>query len=303
MSSEKHAHIVEGVYPCLAELISLRAAARKPRRARRRGHYGNSGLSAPLMRDRGMEYIESRKYATGDDMRHIDWRLTARSNEAYTKLFQAERERLTLIVADTSPALYFGTRVRFKSVQAARAGAIAAWVAIRDGDRVGALRGAISADPVKPAGGQHGVLRVLDALVRWYQRPPVEDEGLAVALMHANRVLRPGSRLVVLADAGSVKGIPDERWKELSMHNEIEVLLLSDPLECDPPKRALSFVAPISDAQHKGKSIVLNLASVSLRKRWSETFIAPLDTVLAKLLSCGVRAHVLSSDAASESWL
>ena len=88
-----------------------------------------------------MEYAESREYAIGDDARHIDWRLTARSGKPHTKLFQAERERLTLIVADTAPALYFGTRVRFKSVQAARAGAIAAWAAVRDGDRIAALRG------------------------------------------------------------------------------------------------------------------------------------------------------------------
>src|SRR3546814_2089591 len=74
-----------------------------------------------------MEYAESREYAHGDDARHIDWRPTARSGKPHTKLFQAERERLTLLVADTPPALYFGTRVRFKSVQAARAGAVAAW--------------------------------------------------------------------------------------------------------------------------------------------------------------------------------
>ena len=80
-----------------------------------------------------MEYAESREYVAGDDARHIDWRLTARTGRAHTKLFQAERERLSLIVADTSPALYFGTRVRFKSVQAARASAVAAWAAVRDG--------------------------------------------------------------------------------------------------------------------------------------------------------------------------
>ena len=88
-----------------------------------------------------MEYAESREYAQGDDARHIDWRLTARSGKPHTKLFQAERERLTLLVADTAPSLYFGTRTRFKSVQAARAGAVAAWIAVRDGDRIAALRG------------------------------------------------------------------------------------------------------------------------------------------------------------------
>ena len=120
------------------------------------------------LRGRGMEYAESREYVAGDDARHIDWRLTARTGRAHTKLFQAERERLTLIVADTAPALYFGTRVRFKSVQAARAGAVAAWAAARDGDRIAALRGSDGEAPVPPASGARGALRVLDALVRWY---------------------------------------------------------------------------------------------------------------------------------------
>ena len=104
------------------------------------------------MRGRGMEYAESREYVAGDDARHIDWRLTARTGRAHTKLYQAERERLTLLVADTDPVLYFGTRVRFKSVQAARVGAVAAWLAQRQGDRLGALRGSAVEAPVPPAG-------------------------------------------------------------------------------------------------------------------------------------------------------
>src|SRR5690606_21298914 len=124
------------------------------------------------LRGRGMEYAESREYAIGDDVRHIDWRVTARRGKAHTKLYQAERERLTPVVADTAPALYFGTRVRFRSVQAARAGAVACWAAVRDGDRVAALRGSEREPPVAPAGGTRGALRVLDALVRWYRAPP-----------------------------------------------------------------------------------------------------------------------------------
>src|SRR5690606_16060634 len=153
---------------------------------------------------------------------------------------QAERERLTLIVGDTAPSLYFGTRTRFKSVQAARAGAIAAWVAARDGDRIAALRGSNSEPPVAPAAGTRGVLRVLDGLVRWYRQPPSDDLGLAIALAHAGRLLRPGSRLVVLADAASVAEVPQRRWPVLAQHHEVIVLMLTDPFEAAPPKARLS---------------------------------------------------------------
>ena len=178
--------MTEGITPSLDELVALRRAV-LGRRPPRRGSHGMSGLAQSPMRGRGMEYAESREYANGDDARHIDWRLTARTGRPHTKLFQAERERLTLIVADTAPTLYFGTRTRFKSVQAARAGAIAAWTAVRDGDRIGALRGSVREAPIAPASGSRCALRVLDAMVRWYARPPEHDAGLAVALDHADR--------------------------------------------------------------------------------------------------------------------
>ena len=226
----------DGVVPSLAELLALRGLA-QGRRTAKRGRHGVSGHALSSARGRGMEYAESREYAIGDDARHIDWRLTARSGRPHTKLFQAERERLTLIVADTAPSLYFGTRVRFKSVQAARAGAIAAWTALRDGDRIAALRGSDKEAPIPPATGPRGVLRVLDALVRWYSSPPTEDAGLATALDHAARVLRPGSRLVVLADPGSIAGIDERRWPALAAPSTAAVrfsaancrLFVSDP--------------------------------------------------------------------------
>ncbi len=243
-----------------------------------------------------MEYAESREYAVGDDARHIDWRLTARSGRPHTKLFQAERERLTLLVADTAPALYFGTRVRFKSVQAARAGAVAAWAAARDGDRIAVLRGTHDEAPVPPASGLRGALRVLDALVRWYAQPPGGDRGLGVALEEAMRVMRPGARLIVLADPSSVASIEDRHWSALALHHEVRVLLLVDRLELDPPKAALAFASG-------GHRLELDLAGGAQRRRWLQAFSGPVDAAVQRLPARGIRVHVLPSDAPSESWL
>ena len=285
----------EGIAPTLDELIALRASA-FGRRSPPRGRLGVSGQGLSPQRGRGMEYAESREYAIGDDARHIDWRLTARSGKPHTKLYQAERERLTLIVADTAPALYFGTRVRFKSVQAARAGAVAAWAAIRDGDRVAALRGSHVEAPVAPAGGPRGALRVLDALARWYARPPSDDAGLVVALDHARRLLRPGSRLVVLADATSIALVPAQRWPALSMHNEVVVVLLTDPLEQSPPRAALPFR---TDAHR----VDLDLSAAIPRQRWRQAFVTPVETAMTLLPARGVRVATLSSDDPSHAWL
>lgn len=243
-----------------------------------------------------MEYAESREYVAGDDARHIDWRVTARSGRAHTKLFQAEREQLSLIVADTAPALYFGTRVRYKSVQAARAAAVAAWSAQRQGDRIAALRGSQVEAPVPPATGQRGVLRVLDALVRWYAQPPSDDAGLPVALDHAGRLLRPGARLYVFADAGSAAQVPLARWAALAAHHEVTAVLLVDPLETAPPAQALPFLAD-------GMQVEVDLAGADGMRRWRQQFTEQAADLQRELAARSVRAHLLSTTDASDAWL
>jgi len=290
-----------GVVPTLPELVALRQAV-AGRRPAQRGRFGVSGHALSPLRGRGMEYAESREYVAGDDARHIDWRLTARTGRAHTKLFQAERERLSLIVADTSASLYFGTRVRFKSVQAARAGAVAAWAAVRDGDRIAALRGSQREAPIAPAAGPRGALRVLDALTRWYARPPEDDAGLGVALDHAQRLLRPGSRLVVLADPASVAALPAQRWPALSHHHEVIVLLLTDPLEVAPPKSSLPFLGR-NAAERDAHRIDIDLSVAAQRQAWRAEFGRPLEAALAQLPARGVRVQALSTDAESASWL
>lgn len=289
----------EGIIPSLAELVGLRALV-VGRQPPRRGHHGSSGQALSPMRGRGMEYAESRDYTPGDDARHIDWRLTARTGRAHTKLYQAERERVSLVVADTAAALYFGTRVRFKSVQAARAGAIAAWRAVADGDRIGALRGTATEAPVAPRAGPRGALRVLDALVRWYAAPPPDDAGLAVALDHAQRLLRPGSRLLVLADADSVATIAARQWPALAMHNEVTVLLLADALEQAPPVAALPFLVP---GEGGGQRVELDLTDAATRQRWRARFGQRAQEAVQTLSRTGVRVQVLGGDAPSDAWL
>ncbi|MBE2211529.1 MAG: DUF58 domain-containing protein [Xanthomonadaceae bacterium] len=281
--------------PILSALVALRQSV-QGRTPARNGRHGSSGVALSPLRGRGMEYAESREYVAGDDARHIDWRLTARNGRTHTKLFQAERDRLTLIVADTNPALYFGTRVRFKSVQAARAGAVAAWAALRDGDRIAAMRGSLREPPIPPAGGMKAAMRVLDALRRWYTAPPEDDAGLALALDHAQRVLRPGSRLIVLAEPASVLAVPDARWAALARHGEVIVLLVTDAFEQQPPRERLPFAAADS-------RIELDLAGKAQRAQWARDFRAPLQEAMEKLQARGIRAIELPADADSASWL
>lgn len=276
-----------GLRPDLAELIALREAVRAwppARRAARSTH----GPASSALRGRGMEYAESRPYSPGDEVRHIDWRVTARTGRAHTKLFHAERERVTLLVCDTDPRLYFGTRARFKSVQAARAGALLAWAAQRAGDRLAALRGSRGEAPVAPAGGARGVLHVLGALTRWYAGPPDDDLGLDHALRHAARLLHPGARVLLLADPHGLQAVPDTRLAALSAHMDVACVLLADPFEVDPPVARLPFQTV---QRHE-----LDLADARVREAWRETFVARLDAAQARLTRLRIGCRVLRSD-------
>lgn len=115
----------------LAELLAMRARVGRARMASLVSKSARSGQQSSRLYGRGMDYAESRVYQSGDDVRRLDWRLTARSGKLHTKLFQEDREGSLLILLDTHASMHFGTRVRFKSVQGARAAAAAAWYAVK----------------------------------------------------------------------------------------------------------------------------------------------------------------------------
>lgn len=281
-----------GVVPELAELIALRErvlAWPPPRRASAEG----SGPARSPLRGRGMDYAESRPYVPGDDARHIDWRLSARTDRAHTKVFHAERDRLSLIVADTSRRLYFGTRCCFKSVQAARVGALAAWAMQRSGDRICALRGSRGEAPLAPAGGSRGVLLTLDALRRWYTQPPQEDAGIGVALEQSARLLRPGSRLLLLLDPCSLEPVADASLRALAQHQDALAVLLVDPLELAPPRIRGAFV-------DGGGRVELDLADPLLRRRWSLGFGERYLRQRERLQAAGWRVLQLATDGAPD---
>ena len=98
-----------------------------------------NGRHASRLRGRGLNFEELRDYLPGDDIRTIDWRVTARKNKPHTKVFREERERPTLIVVDQTQNMFFGSRLRLKSVAAAEVAARIAWQNLNAGDRVGGI--------------------------------------------------------------------------------------------------------------------------------------------------------------------
>ncbi len=287
---------IPGVRFDLRELVALRT--RVPalaRLAQRRSAEDLSGSHQSPFRGRGMEYAESRPYAAGDDVRHIDWRVTARSGRTHTKLFQPERERTTAIVYDRSPAMAFGTRGCFKSVQAARLAALMLWLAQQQGHRLAVAASGPAPELVPPAGGRRGVLRILDALVAWQpELEPVTDDPaarLARCLEALRRVLRPGSQVLLLLDARSVGGAAASAIAGLRGHHDLAACLIEDPIEQAPLP---SGHYRIGDGSNIGQ---VYLESRQAQQRWRAHFELQRSEAIEHLGRAGVRSILVSTDA------
>jgi uncharacterized protein (DUF58 family) len=282
-----------GTRVALDELIALDAYARGSGLALRRRRVAQSaGGHLSRWRGRGVDYRESRVYQPGDDIRHMDWRVTARSGRPHTKLFQEEREQGLLIACDFNPSMRFGTRVRFKNVQAARAGALLAWLTAHEGDRVGAVGfGGDVHGEVRPGGGRRGVLRALRALRDWDVAATGAIEPLSSGLQRVRRLLRPGMRLVLLTDGMSVDDAGVRLLVQLAARHDLGVVLLRDALEVAPPP-------PGRYALHLGRARrVLDFGDARLRVAWSERFTAARERLRGECLRIGVRALDLDTDA------
>ncbi|MEO8809256.1 MAG: DUF58 domain-containing protein [Rhodanobacter sp.] len=227
-----HAHGDGRSQVSLAELIALRARVGHVRMAPLSSRAPRYGQQSSRRYGRGMDYAESRVYQAGDDVRRLDWRLTARSGRLHTKLFQEDREGCLLILLDTHASMRFGTRQRFKSVQAARAAALAAWYAVRAGERVGVLGFGGVDHLLQPQAGPRGALALCGTLARWDAAPPSDrQQPLSEALARATHASHGASRVLLVSDGFSCDPTARQRLLDLTGRARASVLVVADPLE------------------------------------------------------------------------
>ncbi len=266
-----HFRIPGGAYTDIRELIRLRYAVRElgsislPRSTN-----PLSGLLASRFRGRGIDFAEVRVYQPGDDVRTIDWRVTARTRIPHTKMFQEEKERPVLILADQSHSMFFGSAVMFKSVLAAQAAALVAWTTLDQGDRVGGI--VFSEDrhrEIRPRRSKKSVLRLLNEINDFNHELArdsfSEEEGyLAEALRNVRRVAKHGSTIFIVSDFRSLNEQAIIHMRQLSHHNDIVGVLIYDPLEktLPPPD-----IYTITDGENKAR---INTANRRYRKQYGK---------------------------------
>lgn len=225
----------------LNELIAVSGAVTGMSLHTRRVRGRHSGQYLTQIKGRGMEFDESRPYQPGDDVRNIDWRVTARTGDTYSKLFREERERPVLLSVDARAAMFFATRGRFKSVIGAEFAAMLAWMAHRDGDRVGGeIFNGRQHTEFRPRRGKQCVLRMLQSLAeltRPVQHDVTEQDSLEAALGRIQRIAHPGSLVCVVSDFRGLEGAAESQLIQIARHNEIILIQLYDWLEMQLPDK------------------------------------------------------------------
>lgn len=234
----------------------------------------SGGYISPF-KGRGMEFDEVRPYMAGDDVRTLDWRVTARTGKPHTKMFREERERAVLLWVDLQRSMHFATQGAFKSVRAAQAAALLGWAAIHHGDRLG---GFIFDEQqhieLRPKRGKPSLLHFCKRLASndsWLNTQTnvnaiQAQQALNQSLGRLRRVAQPGSLIFLLSDFLSFDEQTNAHLAQLSRHNDLVLISISDPLEAQLPPAGRYRV---SDGQ---RFISMDTAVKTVRDHYQQSF-------------------------------
>ncbi|MEE9320049.1 MAG: DUF58 domain-containing protein [Granulosicoccus sp.] len=223
----------------LDELVQLRSSAQSLlRRVRKKSAAPLAGAAVSRRLGRGLDFAEVREYQPGDDVRMIDWNVTARTDRTHTKLFVEEQETPVLLVVDFRASMRFGTRGMYKSMLAARLAALLGWCSVANRDRVG---GFVFTDDwhseVRPQAGRRGLMRLFRAIAQGQMHVPSNDQGqFADSLARLRHVAQAGSTVILLSD---FKGFDKQVRATLGglLHTlDLLAVQIVDPLEMALPQ-------------------------------------------------------------------
>jgi uncharacterized protein (DUF58 family) len=248
-----------------------------------------------------MEFDEVRPYQPGDDIRSMDWRVTARTGKPHTKLFRDERERPILLWVDLRTPMFFATRGMYKAVAAARAAALLAWSAILQGDRLGGL---IFSEhkhvELRPQRGSSAALHFMKQLVEhpaWTDRAQstVGDRDASLhALGRLRRVARPGSLIFLISDFRNIGEEAESHISQMARHNDVDMVFMFDPLERELPPPGIYQVS------NEQETLILNTREEKVRETYRQRFDSHLERWRRRsrlsgmyLISCSTEQNVL----------
>jgi len=210
---------------------------------------------------RGMEFSEVREYTFGDDVRQIDWNVTARSDTPYIKVFEEEREQILMLCVDISPSGSFGSGSQTKMELAIEMCAVLAFSAIKNGDKVGLILFTNQIEKVvPPKKGRTHVLRLIRELLT--AEPQGSGTSIADALSYINRLLHRRA-IIVLASDFQDSGF-DKQLKMTNKKHDLVNIIINDELEDDLPDLG---IIPFQDAE-SGREVLIDTSSKKVRNAY-----------------------------------
>ena len=258
----------QGIRVSLEELIALRDDAQQLLwRTSSKRCSTQHGLKQSKHQGRGIDFADTRVYQAGDDIRHIDWHATLRTDQVHTKLYHEEKERPIWLLVDHNPTMFFATLYAFKSVVAARAAALCAWAFAAQGERVGGLvfsgKRQLS---VPPKDRLHAVLPLLKQLADSSEQAasPVDNHSLDHAFDFLLQRHLHGNLILIFSDFWQWQPHLATRLQPLARKNQCIAILVQDPLERMLPHAGYY---PVSDGH---KTHTLNTYDPNLKKRYQQ---------------------------------
>ena len=222
------------------------------------------------MRGRGLEFEEVRNYIAGDDIRNIDWKVTARTHKIHSKVFSEEKEKPTMIILDQQASMFFGTEKHMKSKIGSELAAIISFWTLKEGDRVGGI--VISNDhfPATPAKrDRKNILQFFNQIQncnKAVQSGNITENPMDLKLIfdQVNQVITHDFLVVIISDFHRYDPNVVHRIGELKQHNDVVLAKVNDPLEREIPKSKFILGS-------KGKQLIYDGRKSSLRKSHQET--------------------------------
>jgi len=243
-------------------------------------------------RGAGMEYEESRPYEIGDEIRRINWRLMAKTGQAYTKLYQEERQENWFLLVDHRSTMRFGTRSQLKASQAAKVAAYFAWQAQNSGIpvSVGRLAESFVQSPIFE--GRSAFSQIMHAVSQ--PCPPLasseEEPHLNDVLLSLSHQLQAGSRLIVISDFHDINDRSVEILTALQAFLLIKAVMIQDAAEVDIPEiKGLKLQSTVDNR-------LVDVDSSFQRERFSEWSKQYFDAIAAQLHTANVRFYALTTE-------
>ena len=260
------------VYSSLSSLLQLKGQVRTLQLAKKHIRARRNGLHRSVYKGRGMDFAESRPYQAGDDIRTIDWRVTARSGRVHTKVFEEEREKPVLLWLDLRPSMYFATRGRFKSVVMAEVAALLLWKTLKDGDRIGGILQNGKHIELKPSRSRSTALHFLRQVSDMTRQNPnqaavpfvTHAEDLQTSWTRLRRVAQAGSQVFVISDFRQTTPAALRQLAMMTRHSQLTLIAIHDPFEERLPAQGN---LRLTDGRRK---LWVNLGQALWRKRYTE---------------------------------